>query len=173
MPSGKVAGAAIDVKAGRGALIGAATGAVTGGLIGAYLDRQAAEIDAIPDANVERSGDLLTVAFPGDLLYASGCRQVLIGFETPRRAGLVGMDRVNWKAGQHARYRNVIAELQGRGVSVCGCFIVGLDTDTPDIFDEIRQFVEETKLLEVQVTILTPFPGTRLYRRLEGQPRWK
>jgi outer membrane protein OmpA-like peptidoglycan-associated protein len=70
--AGAAAGAAIDDKAGRGALIGAAAGAVTGGLIGNYLDRQAAEIDAIPDANVERRGDLLTVAFPGDLLYASG-----------------------------------------------------------------------------------------------------
>jgi len=70
--AGAAAGAAIDDKHGRGALIGAAAGAVTGGLIGNYLDRQAAEIDAIPDANVERRGDVLTVAFAGDLLYASG-----------------------------------------------------------------------------------------------------
>lgn len=71
--AGAAAGAAIDDdKPGRGALIGAAAGAVTGGLIGNYLDRQAAEIDAIPDANVERRGDVLTVAFPGDLLYSTG-----------------------------------------------------------------------------------------------------
>ena len=106
-----------------------------------------------------------------ELLYSSGCRQVLIGFETPRQAGLVGMDRVNWKAAQHRRYTDVIDQLQGRGVSVCGCFIVGLDTDTPGIFDEIREFVERTKLLEVQVTILTPFPGTRLYQRLAQEGR--
>jgi len=106
-----------------------------------------------------------------DLLYPSGCRQVLIGFESPRRAGLEGMDRANWKARQHSRYLEVIDKVQGRGVSVCGCFIVGLDADTPDIFDELREFIDRSRLLEVQVTILTPFPGTRLYHRLLAEGR--
>ena len=106
-----------------------------------------------------------------DLLYPSGCRQVLIGFETPRRVGLAGMDRVNWKLRQHDRYLDVIEKIQSRGVSVCGCFIVGLDTDTPEIFEEIDRFVQRSKLLEVQITILTPFPGTRLYDRLESEGR--
>jgi radical SAM superfamily enzyme YgiQ (UPF0313 family) len=82
-----------------------------------------------------------------DLLYASGCRQVLIGFETPRRAGLQGMDRVNWKMRQHRRYLDAIDKIQSRGVSVCGCFIVGLDADTPAIFDELREFIERSRLL--------------------------
>ncbi len=105
------------------------------------------------------------------LLYPSGCRQVLIGFETPRRAGLNGMDRKNWKLRQHDHYLEAIEKIQSHGVSVCGCFIVGLDTDTPDIFDEIHEFVQRAKLLEVQITILTPFPGTRLYQRLESEGR--
>jgi radical SAM superfamily enzyme YgiQ (UPF0313 family) len=106
-----------------------------------------------------------------DLLYPSGCRQVLIGFETPRRAGLEGMDRVNWKSRQHRRYLEAIEKIQSRGVSVCGCFIVGLDADTPEIFDELREFIERSRLLEVQITILTPFPGTRLYARLQQEGR--
>lgn len=106
-----------------------------------------------------------------DLLYPSGCRQVLIGFETPRREGLIGIDRVNWKSRQFDRYLRAIEEIQGRGVSVCGCFIVGLDTDTPAIFDELREFIRRSQLLEVQVTLLTPFPGTRLYDRLQAEGR--
>jgi radical SAM superfamily enzyme YgiQ (UPF0313 family) len=106
-----------------------------------------------------------------DLLYPSGCRQVLIGFESPRRASLEGMDLVNWKARQHGRALDVIDKIQGRGVSVCGCFIVGLDADTPDVFDEIQAFIDRSRLLEVQITILTPFPGTRLYRRLADEGR--
>src|SRR5262249_19126903 len=106
-----------------------------------------------------------------DLLYVSGCRQVLIGFESPRRASLEGMDAVNWKARQHGRYLDAIAKIQGRGVSVCGCFIVGLDADTPAVFDELRAFIEASRLLEVQITILTPFPGTRLYQRLLAEGR--
>lgn len=106
-----------------------------------------------------------------DLLYPSGCRQVLIGFESPRRAGLEGIDRANWKARQYGRYLEVIEKIQSRGVSVCGCFIVGLDADTPAIFDDIREFVDRSRLLEVQITILTPFPGTRLYQRLLSEGR--
>ena len=106
-----------------------------------------------------------------DLLYPSGCRQVLIGFETPRASGLEGIDRANWKARQSARYLGAIEKIQSRGVSVCGCFIVGLDSDTVDTFDELREFIDRSRLLEVQVTILTPFPGTRLYQQLLEEDR--
>lgn len=106
-----------------------------------------------------------------DLLYPSGCRQVLIGFESPRHASLEGLDRVNWKSRQHERYLDVIEAIQSRGVSVCGCFIVGLDADTPAVFDEIREFVRRSRLLEVQITVQTPFPGTRLYQRLLEEGR--
>jgi radical SAM superfamily enzyme YgiQ (UPF0313 family) len=106
-----------------------------------------------------------------DLLYPSGCRQVLIGFESPRRENLKGMDRANWKVRQHGRYLEVIDKVQSRGVSVCGCFIVGLDGDTPEVFDELAEFIERSRLLEVQITVLTPFPGTRLYQRLLEEGR--
>ena len=55
-----------------GILIGAAGGAVAGGLIGHYLDKQAQELDAIPDANVEQRDDVLIVGFQGDVLFDSG-----------------------------------------------------------------------------------------------------
>src|SRR5262249_20584761 len=100
-----------------------------------------------------------------DLLYPSGCRQLLIGFESPRRASLEGLDRANWKARQHGRYLEAVQKIQSRGVSVCGCFIVGLDADTKQVFDEVSAFIERARLLEVQITVLTPFPGTRLYQR--------
>jgi radical SAM superfamily enzyme YgiQ (UPF0313 family) len=106
-----------------------------------------------------------------DLLYPSGCRQVLIGFESPTRDGLVGIDRGDWKANRHARYLEVIEKVQERGVSVCGCFILGLDADTPQIFDTLAEFIERSGLLEVQITALTPFPGTRLYDRLLAEGR--
>ncbi len=106
-----------------------------------------------------------------DLLARSGCRQLLIGFESPNAASLEGLDAANWKARRHDRYRRAIDEIQGRGISVNGCFIVGLDQDTPDIFPEIERFVKSTSLMEVQVTLLTAFPGTALYRRLKSEGR--
>jgi radical SAM superfamily enzyme YgiQ (UPF0313 family) len=106
-----------------------------------------------------------------DLLYPSGCRQVLIGFESPRKDSLTNLDAVNWKRRQHDHYLDTIEKIQSRGVSVCGCFIVGLDADTLEVFDELRDFIERSKLLEVQITVLTPFPGTRLYDRLLAEGR--
>jgi radical SAM superfamily enzyme YgiQ (UPF0313 family) len=106
-----------------------------------------------------------------DLLYASGCRQVLIGFESPRRESLDRIDAVNWKLRQRDRYLEAIDKIQARGVSVCGCFVVGFDADTPEVFDELRDFIAASRLLEVQITVLTPFPGTRLYAQLLAEGR--
>jgi radical SAM superfamily enzyme YgiQ (UPF0313 family) len=105
------------------------------------------------------------------MLYDAGCYQVLIGFESPRESSLTGIERNNWKAKRRGQYLAAIDRLQSAGVTVNGCFIVGLDSDTPDIFAEIRDFVREAGLLEVQITALTPFPGTRLYDRLRDEGR--
>jgi radical SAM superfamily enzyme YgiQ (UPF0313 family) len=65
----------------------------------------------------------------------------------------------------------VIDTLQSRGVSVNGCFILGLDAHTPDVFAEVLEFVRASGLAEVQYTVLTPFPGTPLYARLRREGR--
>ena len=46
-----------------------------------------------------------------------------------------------------------------------------LDSHTPAIFETVRDFVRQSGLLEVQVTVQTPFPGTPLYRRLQREGR--
>lgn len=82
---GSLAGAGAGVLAAgegdnlAGGLIGAAVGGVAGGLIGHYLDNQAREIDAIPDATVERQSDRLLVTFPGDTLFDSGSSSIAPG----------------------------------------------------------------------------------------------
>lgn len=106
-----------------------------------------------------------------DLLAESGCRQVLIGFESPRGNDLDGIDPVSWKSRQAPRYRRAIDALQSRGVSVNGCFILGLDSHTPDIFPAVLDFVRSSGLAEVQYTVLTPFPGTPLFDRLQRERR--
>lgn len=106
-----------------------------------------------------------------DLLAESGCRQVLIGFESPRGNELAGIDPVSWKSRQAPRYRRAIDALQSRGVSVNGCFILGLDSHTPDIFPAVLDFVRSSGLAEVQYTVLTPFPGTPLFDRLQRERR--
>lgn len=46
------------------------------------------------------------------------------------------------------------------------CFILGLDTDGEEVFDNVHDFVRRTNPFDVQITVLTPFPGTPLYQRL-------
>jgi hypothetical protein len=52
-----------------------------------------------------------------DLLAESGCRQVLIGLESPTAAGLDRIDRRNWKQRHFARYHEAIERIQSRGVT--------------------------------------------------------
>ncbi len=117
----------------------------------------------------------LTVAEDPALLHMmrdSGCAQVLIGFESPTAGPLNGLEeRSNWKQNRFTEYRNAIRIIQSHGITVNGCFIVGLDGQTSAIFDQIYTFVQETELYEVQITILTAFPGTTLYERMKKSGR--
>src|SRR6185436_7816324 len=106
------------------------------------------------------------------LMRDSGCQQVLVGLESPRRASLDGIElKNNWKARQQDFYKAAIAKIQSYGITVNGCFILGLDNDTPDVFEHVSGFVKESGLYEVQVTFLTAFPGTPLYSRLKQEGR--
>ena len=107
-----------------------------------------------------------------ELMRESGCAQVLIGLESPVEAGLTGLElRNDWKHRKLPEYRDAIRTIQGHGITVNGCFLIGLDGHTTDIFDQVLDFVRETELYEVQITVLTPFPGTPLYARLEAEDR--
>ena len=106
-----------------------------------------------------------------ELLAKSNCAQVLIGFETANKKTLKGIDRINWKHQQFDHYLKAIDKIQSYGISVNGCFILGFDTDTKDTFKETEQFIINSNLSEVQITLLTPFPGTELYRQLKSQNR--
>jgi radical SAM superfamily enzyme YgiQ (UPF0313 family) len=106
------------------------------------------------------------------LMRDSGCQQVLIGLESPRRSSLSGVElKNNWKAARLDSYKAAIAKIQSYGITVNGCFILGLDADTPEVFDDVFQFVRDSGLYEVQVTFMTAFPGTPLYSRLLAEGR--
>lgn len=106
-----------------------------------------------------------------DMLADSGCRQILVGLESPDAGGLAGLDPHDWKRRHADHYLEAIERIQSRGVTVNGCFILGLDGDTPETFGRVRDFVAESGLLEVQLTVQTPFPGTPLYDRLRREGR--
>ncbi len=125
------------------------------------LAREHVKWFAETDISIAQNEELLR------LLSDSGCRQILIGLESPSAAGLNGVElKSNWKYCKRDYYRAAIERIQSYGVTVNGCFVLGLDGDTEEAFDLIPSFVEETALYDVQITVLTPFPGTPLYDRL-------
>lgn len=106
------------------------------------------------------------------LLRESGCVEVLIGFESPVEKGLHGLEMKNdWKRKRWPQYIEVIKRIQSNGIRVNGCFILGLDGHGPEIFGEVYDFTVKSELYDVQITYLTPFPGTPLYERLERENR--
>lgn len=118
------------------------------------------------DISVARDPELLR------LMKESGCAQVLVGLESPQAEGLEGIEqKANWKRGQRDRYARAIEAIQDAGITVNGCFVLGLDHTDAASFDAVFDFVEMTGLYEVQVTVMTPFPGTPLYTRLEREGR--
>lgn len=107
-----------------------------------------------------------------DLMRTSGCRQVLIGLESPDRSALDGIEmRANFKSRRSDTYVDAVRRIQNHGITVNGCFILGLDRQTPEIFESILEFANRIPLYDVQLTVLTPFPGTPLYARLLKEGR--
>jgi radical SAM superfamily enzyme YgiQ (UPF0313 family) len=104
-------------------------------------------------------------------MKAAGCRQVLMGLESPTDAGLPGIDTRDWKLRQFPRYEQAVRTVQASGITAIGCFVLGLDGHTPAVFDAVFDFARRTSLYDVQITVQTPFPGTPLYTRLEREGR--
>ncbi len=107
-----------------------------------------------------------------ELMREAGCAEVLIGLESPTAGGVEGVElRRNWKRGRFDRYLAAIERVQSHGIAVNGCFVLGLDGDGPEVFDAVADFVRESGQFDVQVTVLTPFPGTPMYDRLLAEGR--
>jgi len=103
-----------------------------------------------------------------DLVAKSGCRGLLIGFESLSQKNL----RHTRKGfADPARYREVIEIFHKRKISIMGCFVFGMDEDTPDVFMKTAQFAIDAKIDLPRYAILTPFPNTPLYHRLNAEGR--
>lgn len=103
-----------------------------------------------------------------DLAARSGCRGLLMGLESISSRNLrnsaKGFNRPE-------KFAQVVERLHERGISLQGCFVFGLDDDTPETFDRTAEFAVEAGIDLPRFAIVTPFPGTALYSRLESEGR--
>ena len=107
-----------------------------------------------------------------EMMRDAGCAEVLIGFESTTFSGLDGLEqRSNWKARHVDHYLGAVRTIQNHGIRVNGCFILGLDGTGLDSFNAIWNFVQQSSLYDVQITVQTAFPGTPLYARLKNEDR--
>jgi radical SAM superfamily enzyme YgiQ (UPF0313 family) len=103
-----------------------------------------------------------------DALAASGCVSLFIGFES------LGSQRLYAKNRHYPDRRamaEAIARIHSRGIGIQGSFIFGFDTDEPDVFRNVVTFIQENRIEIPNISILTPFPGTRLFTAMADQDR--
>ncbi|MDR1898112.1 MAG: B12-binding domain-containing radical SAM protein [Prevotellaceae bacterium] len=98
----------------------------------------------------------------------SGCRSLFIGFES---INTDAVKSVNKKQNKISEYEKLIQLLHNNGIMVNASLVFGFDSDTPETFEETLKWLVKNKIETMTGHILTPYPGTVLYKKLEKEGR--
>lgn len=103
-----------------------------------------------------------------DLAARSGCKQLFFGLESISQSSI-------WEVGKGFNrvddYARLVKRVHAHGIVVQAGIVFGFDNDTPEIFSNTLDFLEEAGVENATFKILTPYPGTPLFRRLDAQGR--
>jgi len=102
------------------------------------------------------------------LARKSGCVEWFVGFESVSQAALNGIKKTHNKV---ENFKKMIKRVHNYGMTIQGGIIFGFDEDTPDIFDTTIEKLYELEIDVLEINILTPYPGTPLYDRLDKEGR--
>jgi radical SAM superfamily enzyme YgiQ (UPF0313 family) len=102
------------------------------------------------------------------LAYKSGCRALLIGFESMSESGIN-----QYRKTLKTINENILAvkKLQDNGIMTMASLIFGLDSDTSEVFDVAHDFLTRSKAAFFQACVMTPYPGTPVFNKLLSQGR--
>ena len=103
-----------------------------------------------------------------DLMYEATFDWIFIGIETPDESSLA---ECNKKQNLHRNLPEQIRRLQRNGLQVQGGFIVGFDSDPPDIFRRQYELIQGSGIVMAMVGLLQAPTGTELYKRLKREGR--
>ncbi|UPA31770.1 B12-binding domain-containing radical SAM protein [Terrisporobacter glycolicus] len=103
-----------------------------------------------------------------ELAYEAGFRSAFIGFESINKQSLI---QANKRSNIGQDYSKVIKTLDELGIMINGSFIFGLDNDTVDVFHRTTQWAVKNGIATATNHILTPYPGTSLYDKMDKDNR--
>lgn len=98
----------------------------------------------------------------------AGCTGVFVGLESLQEENLAAAGKRSPPPAEFARRVSIFHDA---GIQVNASFVLGFDGDGPDVFERTRAWIERNRLECATFHILTPYPGTPLYRRLEEEGR--
>lgn len=101
-------------------------------------------------------------------MAAAGCTGVFVGFESLSDSNLADSGKRTPAAADYARRVRVFHDA---GIQVSASFVFGFDHDRPDVFERTVFWVEQNRIECATFHILTPYPGTPLFRRMEAEGR--
>jgi radical SAM superfamily enzyme YgiQ (UPF0313 family) len=104
------------------------------------------------------------------LAYKAGCRGMLVGFETFNQESLQSYHKGVNRNNLH-RYKELVDGFHRAGISVFGAFIIGADQDDEQTVADTALQAVKLGIDTIQITNLTPLPGTRMYDRFMQEGR--
>jgi radical SAM superfamily enzyme YgiQ (UPF0313 family) len=93
---------------------------------------------------------------------------VFVGFESINAGSL---DESSKHHNRACDYPRLIKVFQHHELLINAAFVFGFDHDTPDVFRDTVDFAVANRLTSINFHILTPFPGTPLFKRLDAAGR--
>jgi radical SAM superfamily enzyme YgiQ (UPF0313 family) len=102
------------------------------------------------------------------LSHDAGCIEWISGFETFSQEALNGAHK---KTNIVEEYARAVKKIHSYKMAVFGTFVLGFDEDTPDIFHTMQKHIGGLSMDSVNFALLTPYPGTPLFNRLENEGR--
>lgn len=101
-----------------------------------------------------------------DLMKRSGCLTMFIGIESVSRESLKSVGK---NFNQPDKFAEQIRKFHDAGISIIAGMIVGFEEDGERVFENIYEFLTKNKVELSLINVLTPLPGTALYRRYEKE----
>jgi radical SAM superfamily enzyme YgiQ (UPF0313 family) len=98
----------------------------------------------------------------------AGCTGVFVGFESLTDENLVEARKKTPLAIDYARRVRILHDY---GIQVNGSFVLGFDHDRPDVFERTVEWIERMRLECATFHVLTPYPGTPLFRQMKAEGR--